>query len=121
MRGTGSTLVLYYTPQMFPCGSGSSCCGPVGQSEEEVQGYMTLLAGAFPGLDIRVQNIRNRKELLPERDGAVMSLFGTYGWGVSPVISINGDIVSMGPPMDTDHFLRLVEKAFGEGKTTETV
>lgn len=121
MKGTGSTLVLYYAPQMFPCGAGSSCCGPVGQSEEEVREYVTLLAGAFPGLDVRVRNIRDRKEFLPERDGAVMNLFGSYGWSVSPVVSVNGDIVSMGPPTDTNHLLRLIENAFGEEKTTETV
>lgn len=96
MSETNSTIRLYYVPQSFPCGPQSSCCGPVGQSEEELRHYVMQLEASLPG--IKVQTIDMSQKLNLGRDLAAIKLLNTFGAAASPIVVVDSDVVSMGPP-----------------------
>lgn len=96
MTDANPTIRLYYFPQSFPCGPQSSCCGPVGQSEEELRSYIVELERNFPG--IKIQTIDASQKLNTGRDLPAVKLLNTFGAAACPVIVLNGDVVSMGPP-----------------------
>jgi hypothetical protein len=87
---------LYYAPQRFPCGPQSSCCGPVGQTEAEVEDYTRRLREALPDATLDAINISLPLRL--GRDGAVIRLLNTFGHEACPIVAVNGEVVSMGPP-----------------------
>lgn len=87
---------LYYAPQTFPCGPQSSCCGPVGQTEVEVEEYAQQLREALPDATLDVINVSRPLQL--GRDGAVVRLLNTFGHEACPIVAVNGEVVSMGPP-----------------------
>src|SRR5512143_2946882 len=66
MSENNSTIRFYDLPQSFPCGPQSSCCGPVGQSNEELGDYMIQLESSLPG--IKLQTIDMSQELNLGRD-----------------------------------------------------
>lgn len=96
MSETRPAIRLYYLPQSFPCGPQSSCCGPVGQSEEELREYIIQLESGLPG--VQVQTVDVSKKLSLERDQPAVKLLNTFGLAACPVITLNGEVVSMGPP-----------------------
>ncbi len=95
MSDTNSTIRLYYLPQSFPCGPQSSCCGPVGQSEEELREYIAQLESKLPGT--RVQTIDVSKKLSLASDLPAIKLINTFGAMACPIFTVDGEVVSMGP------------------------
>lgn len=87
---------LYYMPQSFPCGPQSSCCGPVGQSGEELRDYMIQLEAGVPG--VRVQTVDMSQKLNLGSDLPAIKLLNTFGAAVCPIFMVDREIVSMGPP-----------------------
>lgn len=53
----------YYVPQTFPCGPQSSCCGPVGQSEDELRQYKTKLETRLPGVQVERIDVSQKLNL----------------------------------------------------------
>lgn len=96
MSETSSTLRLYYIPQSFPCGPQSSCCGPVGQSDEELRNYMIQLESSLPG--VKVHTIDMSQKLNLGRDLHAVKLLNTFGAAACPIFMIDREVVSMGPP-----------------------
>lgn len=86
---------IFTMPQEFPCGAGSSCCGPIGQTDEEVQ---TLKQGLEKALGVPVQtfNVKNGADMKAHRQ--ILALLRSFGWGVLPIITIDDEVVSMGAP-----------------------
>lgn len=83
---------LFTMEQKFPCGPKSSCCGPVGQSAEQI----TSLKSAIEALGLTVEicdlsTINNAADNAP-----ALKLFRTFGPQVTPIISIDDRVVSMG-------------------------
>jgi disulfide oxidoreductase YuzD len=78
--------------QQFPCGPKASCCGPIGQSEEEI----TVLKNAIEKLefDIEVCDLQKMKNL--HENQQIFKLISNYGPRVTPVITIGDEVVSMG-------------------------
>lgn len=91
-----ATVRIYFVPQTFPCGPDSSCCGPVGQTEEELQSLASDVAAALPAAQLEVIDAGGKLQM--GRDLSVMKLLNTFGAAACPIISINGEVVSMGPP-----------------------
>lgn len=87
---------LYYQPQTFPCGPNSSCCGPVGQSEEDLRAYRQALEARLPGVPVELVDASQRLNL--GRDLPVIKLLNTFGAAACPIFTVNGEVVSMGPP-----------------------
>ena len=83
---------LFTMEQQFPCGPKSSCCGPVGQSTEQV----TSLKNAIEALGLTVE-IWDLSTMNDAADNApALKLFRTFGPQVTPIISIDGQVVAMG-------------------------
>lgn len=87
---------IYYIPPTNPCGEGATCCGPMGMSAEEVEALRRAVAEAVPGADVELVDASRKLHL--HRDGAVLRMVNTLGLAVYPVITVGGEIVSMGPP-----------------------
>lgn len=90
-------LRLYYLPLSFPCGPRSSCCGPVGQSEEELQQYVAELKAHVPGVDVQTVNVTERLD--PRREEAVLKLLNSFGGVACPIFALDGEVLSIGPPL----------------------
>lgn len=108
MSDQTTTVRLYHTPQSFPCGPNSTCCGPVGQSEEELQGYVSEVRKSFP--DVPLELIDVSKKLRMGRDLAALKLINSFGKSACPIFTVNGEVVSMGPPAMPELVALLAEK-----------
>ena len=96
MNESQSIIRLYYVPQSFPCGPQSSCCGPVGQSEEDLRGYQTQLEARVPG--VQVQTIDVTQKLNMSLDLPASKLINSFGWAACPIFTLAGEVISLGPP-----------------------
>lgn len=86
-----------FAPQSFPCGPGSACCGPVGQSAEELASLVRAVTKAVP--DVAVETIDVSKPLRLDRDLPVIRLLNSFGQQACPMFMVDGEVVSMGPPI----------------------
>lgn len=87
------TVKLFTAPFMFPCGPNSECCGPVGQSEEEIKRLKEGLEQAL-NVNVEVITLTDGKMMREYRD--ILKVFHSFGWNAVPIIAINGEVVSMG-------------------------
>lgn len=97
MTAAEARIRVYFTPLSSPCGEGATCCGPVGMSVEEAETLRAAVAEAAPGAAVEL--VDASKKLHFHRDGAVLRMVNTLGLAVYPVITVDGEIVSMGPPV----------------------
>lgn len=88
---------VYFTPPVNPCGEGATCCGPMGMSADEAESLRAAVAGAVPGVGVEL--VDASRKLRFHRDGAVLRMVNTLGLAVYPVVTVDGEIVSMGPPV----------------------
>lgn len=70
MTTNDKTVRIFIMPQQFPCGPQSSCCGPIGQTEEEIQAIKTTIESEL-GCRVEVLNVMKRRAKL-EADKATM-------------------------------------------------
>ncbi len=110
MSESTSAIRVYYWAEYFPCGPKSSCCGPSGQSEDTVRGYVERLQSAFPGVDI--ETIDASKDLDPSRDAAVIKLHASFGDKAFPVFAVGGEVVSVGSA-EIDEVIEELRTAMG--------
>lgn len=94
-------LRIYYVPQTFPCGPDSSCCGPIGQSQEELQQYRAELEKALPWVAIETINADKASggKLDLRRDMPAIRLLNSFGYAACPIVVLNDEVISMGPPV----------------------
>ena len=78
--------------QQFPCGPKSSCCGPIGQSKEEVAALKIAIEGL--GVAVEVRYLQNMEEISDQPQ--VSKLLRTFGPRAIPVITIGDEVVCMG-------------------------
>lgn len=96
MDTVSAVIRVYYAPQTFPCGQQSTCCGPMGQSKEELERYKVSLEKEFPGAHVRF--IDASQQLDPKLDAAALNLIFAFGDSACPLFAVGEEIVSMGPP-----------------------
>lgn len=101
---------LYYQPQSFPCGPNSACCGPVGQAEWEVLEYSARLEQELPGVKVEIVDASQRLNL--GRDLPVIRLLNTFGAAACPIFTVNGEVISMGPPA-LEELIPLIQEKLG--------
>lgn len=92
----GPRVRIYYLPQSFPCGPGSACCGPVGQSAEELDSYVAALQTAAPGIEPELIDASAKLNL--GRDLPAIKLLNAFGAAASGIFTVGSEVVSMGPP-----------------------
>ncbi len=97
MTAAEARVRVYFIPPSNPCGEGATCCGPVGMSAEDAEALRAAVAAAVPSTVVELVDASARLNF--HRDAAVLRMVNTLGLAVYPVITVDGDIVSMGPPV----------------------
>jgi len=96
MREESRTIRVYTMPLEMPCGPAASCCGPIGQTEEEIEQLRWGLEHTVLGAWVEIINIRQKLNL--QRDAAALTVLQAFGPMALPVLTVDGQIVSIGPP-----------------------
>lgn len=107
MSVNNKTLRIFMMPQQFPCGPQSSCCGPIGQSEEEVQNLKSAMEREF-GYQVEVFNMLNGSQM--KHHLPIVRLFRSFGPMALPIIALDGEVVSMGLSKPEEAVLAVKEK-----------
>lgn len=103
----GRTVRIFMIPQQYPCGPNSSCCGPIGQSEEEVQ---NLRAAIERELGCGVEVINAMDGSIMKNHLSVLRLLRSFGAVALPIIALDGEVVSMGNPTHEEAVSALRER-----------
>lgn len=98
---------IFMMPQQFPCGPQSSCCGPIGQTEEEIQTLKTTIEKEL-NTGVEVLNAMNGNEMKNHLE--IVRLIRAFGPMALPIITLNGEVVSLGQPKLEDAVMALKEK-----------
>lgn len=107
MSSNRKTLRIFMMPQQFPCGPQSSCCGPTGQSEEEVRKLKNALEREFE-CQVEVIDVTNGTDM--KNHLPVVRLFRSFGPAALPIIALDGEVVSMGVPTPEQAVSAIKEK-----------
>lgn len=102
--GNKKTVKIFTMEQQFPCGPKSNCCGPLGQSEQEVR----VLKNAVEkiGASVEIHDIQKIKNL--QDNPQVFKLFRTFGPQAIPIITVDKDVACMGQS-DVDEIVSAVK------------
>ncbi len=88
-------IKIFTMPQEFPCGEGSDCCGPIGQTDDEVAVLKQHLENTLR-LPVRSYNVKNGADMKTHRQ--ILTVLRAFGWGVLPIIAMDDEVVTMGNP-----------------------
>ena len=99
-------IKIFTMLQEFPCGVGSSCCGPIGQTEEEINAFKT---GLEQQLNVKVEtfDVKDGKVMRDHRQ--ILGLLRSFGWGVLPIVTVGDEIVSMGVPQGLEQAVEAIQ------------
>ncbi|MCM8766781.1 MAG: arsenic metallochaperone ArsD family protein [Candidatus Omnitrophica bacterium] len=106
MEKNGKVLKIFTIPQTFPCGPRSSCCGPIGLSDEEVNFLVNTAKKVFTG-EIKVFNLMEEEVQINNKQ--VVSLVSSLGWGCLPIISLDDKIISLGMPSSEQELIETLK------------
>lgn len=95
MTRENHSVTIFTLPQKFPCGQKSTCCGPVGQSEEDVNALRQGIEKAF-NIQATVTNLKDGDAM--QGHSEVVKLFNNFGPKSTPMLAVDGKVVSMGNP-----------------------
>ncbi len=107
MKTNNHIVRIFTMPLQFPCGPQSACCGPIGQSEEEIQQLKDYIENSL-GVKVEVKNVIKGEDMKAHRE--ILSLFRTFGPMSLPIIAVNDEVVSMGRPTPEEAVEALREK-----------
>ena len=105
MNDKKKEVKIFTMEKQFPCGQKSSCCGPVGQSEQEVLALKSAIEEL--GLEVEVLDVRNAENL--QKNPRVSKLFSTFGPQVIPVIMAADEVVCMGRSFGVEEIISAIE------------
>ena len=100
-------------PQQFPCGPQSSCCGPIGQTEEEIQSLKSTIEKET-GCQVEVLNVTNGNDMSDYLQ--ITQLVQAFGATALPIIALDGEVVSLGNPTPEQAVSAIREKMNQAGK-----
>jgi hypothetical protein len=106
MSGGKKEVKIFTMEQQFPCGPKSSCCGPTGQSEQEVMALKNAIEKL--GLEVEVCDVQKMKNL--QENPQVFKLFSTFGPRAIPVITVGNEVASMGQSEINDTIFAIKSK-----------
>ena len=90
MLNSGSNVGLFVLPQEFPCGEGSACCGPVGQTPEEITALRAALEAA--GVQVELHNTKDNDVV--RKHPAVSRILHSVGPQATPICTVGEEVVS---------------------------
>jgi hypothetical protein len=100
------TVKVFTMEQQFPCGPQASCCGPIGQSEEDVK----KIADAIRDLGVGVEVYNVMEDGFARRFPSIANLLGSFGPGIVPILAIGDEVISMGIPTPEEAAQAVKEK-----------
>ena len=83
---------IFTMPQGFPCGEKATCCGSVGQTEEQIAALKSSLARL--GTPVEVLNVKKLEVL--QKHPTVFRLLRRFGMRVVPILAVGDQVVGMG-------------------------
>jgi len=89
-----SRIRIFMMPRRFPCGPQSSCCGPVGQTVEEIQALKTAIETQL-GYGVEIIDATQGSQMRDYR--SILDLVRTFGQTALPIITIGDEVASIGP------------------------
>jgi hypothetical protein len=92
MNKNNKVVKIFTMEQQFPCGPKSSCCGPIGQSEQEVMALKNAIQKL--GVEVEIYDVQKIKNL--QEHPRVFKLFRTFGPQAIPVITVENEVACMG-------------------------
>lgn len=92
---TNKSVRIFMMPQQFPCGPQSSCCGPIGQTEEEIQSLKSTIEKKT-GCQVEVFNVTDGKTMRNHLQ--IVRFLHSFGAMALPIIALDGEVVSLGNP-----------------------
>ncbi len=98
---------IFTTPLQFPCGPGTTCCS-IGQSEEYIKTLVSALEEM--GVSVKVHDIDGDGDELLSRFPSAWELLKEFGSGITPILTLNDDVVAMGVPTIEDALTVISEK-----------
>jgi len=87
------TVKIFIMKQEFPCGEQSSCCGPIGQSAEEIDSLKSSIEKQL-GCKVEVLNVKNDDEM--KDYPRIVQLVQSLGPPALPILTLDDEVVSMG-------------------------
>ena len=93
MAVDNKNVQIFTLPLQFPCGPQSSCCGPVGQSQEQIESLKSAIEKET-ARTVQVLNITNGKEM--KNHLQIVRIVRSFGPMALPIITLNGEVVTMG-------------------------
>lgn len=107
MTDKNKIVKIFMMPQQFPCGPQSSCCGPTGQAEEEIQGLKEAISTEL-GCKVEVVNVIEKSQM--KNYFSIIHLIGSFGPMALPIITLNDEVVSMGKSIPDEVIPAIREK-----------
>ncbi len=104
---TNKTARIFRMPLQFPCGPEASCCGPTGQSDEEIQKIVNAVEKEI-GCNSKVYSVTDEESM--KDYSQVAQLVRTFGQMALPVIILDEEVVSMGNPTPEQAVAAIKEK-----------
>ncbi len=89
---SNKTLRIFMLPQEFPCGEQSSCCGPIGQSEDEIESLKSSIESQM-GYEVEVLNVKDDDAM--RNHPQVVKLVRSLGPTALPILALEDEVVSM--------------------------
>jgi hypothetical protein len=106
MSDNNKVVRIFTAPLQFPCGPNASCCGPTGQSEDDVKKLSNAIRNL--GVGVEIQNIM--EDGFAKRFPSVANLLGSFGPGIVPILAIGDEVISMGTPTPEEAVQAVKEK-----------
>ena len=86
------TVRIFMLPQEFPCGEQSSCCGPIGQTEEETESLKSSIESQFD-YEVEVLNVKDDDAM--RNHPQIVKLVLSLGPTALPILALGDEVVSM--------------------------
>jgi hypothetical protein len=102
MKNNSKSIKIFTMKQEFPCGPQASCCGPIGQSEEEI---LSLKNEIEKNLDITVEIVDIQKTKKWRQHPQILKLLQSFGLGATPIIAVGDEVACFGQSNDLNEIL----------------
>ena len=107
MENNKKLIKIFTLQQEFPCGPGAGCCGPIGQSEEEV---LSLKENIEKNLDASVEIVDIKKTKNWSQHPEILKMLQSFGFGTIPIVAVGDEIACAGQNYSIDEIISEIKK-----------
>lgn len=116
MSSNDKIVRIFTTPVQFPCGPQSSCCGAIGQTEEQIRALREQIEKSC-GVKTEVRNVMRGEDMKNYRE--IIALIRSLGPMALPIIAVGDEVVSVGNPEPAEA-AELIKEKLRESNLTST-